>query len=247
MNTATEPRRVALIIGGSGGIGAEIATRLASDGLSVAIQYAGNATAAEDVATAVRAQGGQAITVQGDVADPQAMSRVFDEVEGAFGGIDVAVNAAGIMILAPIAELDLDAVDRMLRINIRGALVVSQLAANRLRSGGALINLSSTQTRAMYPNYGAYIASKAAVEGFTPVLARELRGRDVTVNAVAPGPVATPLFLEGKDDATIRRFAALSPLERLGEPADVATVVSFLAGGGRWINGQVVFVNGGLA
>jgi 3-oxoacyl-[acyl-carrier protein] reductase len=247
MKAESASSRVALIAGGSGGIGAEIALRLAADGMDIAVQFAGRAAAAQSVVDGAQAQGGHGIIVQGDIADERAMAHVADEVEAAFGGIDVIVNAAGIMLLGPIAEFDLAALDRMHRTNIRGAFVISQLAANRLRSGGALVNLSSTQTRAQYPGYGAYIASKAAVEGLTMVLARELRGRDITVNAVAPGPVATPLFLEGKDQATIDKFASLSPLERLGTPRDAADAVAFLAGPGRWVNGQVIFVNGGLA
>jgi 3-oxoacyl-[acyl-carrier protein] reductase len=246
MNSGT-PSRVAVVTGGSGGIGAEIADRLVADGFAVAVNYAGRAAAAETVVERLVAKGGRAIAVQGDVADENAMARVFDTVEAEFGGIDVVVNAAGIMILGPIATFDLDALDRMHRINIRGTVVVSQLAANRLRSGGALINVSTSQTRAQHPTYGPYVASKAAVEGLTLILARELRGRDITVNTVAPGPVATRLFLEGKDEATIENFRKLVPLERLGMPEDVGAAVSFLAGPGRWVNGQTIFVNGGLA
>lgn len=247
MNIETTHNRVALVTGGSGGIGAEVVKSLASDGFSVAVHYAGRAAAAEALVESISADGGRAMAVQGDVADENAMRTAFDAVEAEFGGIDVVVNTAGIMVLGPVASFDLDALDRMHRTNIRGTFVVSQLAANRLRSGGALINVSTSQTRAQHPNYGPYVASKAAVEGLTLILARELRGRDITVNAVAPGPVATPLFLEGKDEATIENFKKLVPLERLGVPDDVATVVSFLAGPARWVNGQVLFTNGGLA
>lgn len=151
------------------------------------------------------------------------------------------------MLLSPIATLDLDDLDRMHRTNIRGTFVVDQLAANRVRSGGAIVNFSTTVTRTQFPAYGAYVASKAAVEGITLILARELRGRDITVNAVAPGPTATPLFLDGKDEQTIATLAKAAPLERLGRPEDIAQTVAFLAGPGRWVNGQVVYANGGLA
>ncbi|MFH9954007.1 SDR family oxidoreductase [Streptomyces roseolus] len=188
-----------------------------------------------------------ALAVGGDIADETAMNALFDEVERVFGGIDVVVNTAGVMLLAPIAELDLDAFDRMHRTNVRGAFVVSQQAARRLRAGGALVHFSTTVTRTGFPAYGAYAASKAAVEALTPVLARELRGRDITVNTVAPGLTATPLFLDGKDEQTVDRLAKAAPLERLGQPEDIAETVAFLAGPARWINGQTLFANGGPA
>ncbi|MGW2551287.1 SDR family oxidoreductase [Streptomyces sp. NPDC001635] len=246
MSDTTSPR-VALVTGGSGGIGHAVVERLARDGFAVAVHYAGNKDKADDLVEAITADGGRAITVGGDVADEQDMAAAFDAVEAAFGGIDVLVNTAGMMRLGPLVELDLDLLDRMHRTNIRGTFVVDQLAARRLRSGGAIINFSTSVTRAQFPNYGAYVASKAAVEAITLILARELRGRDITVNAVAPGPTATPLFLDGKDEATIDHLAKAVPLERLGRPEDIAESVAFLAGPARWVNGQVLFTNGGLA
>jgi 3-oxoacyl-[acyl-carrier protein] reductase len=247
MTTEGTPGRVALITGGSGGIGSAVVRRLAADGVAVAVHYASGAASAEELAAQIRAEGGRAIAVGGDVADEVAMAEVFDRVEAEFGGLDVVVNTAGIMRLSPIATLDLDDLDLMHRTNIRGTFVVSQLAANRLRPGGALVNLSTTVTRTGFPTYGAYAASKAAVESLTLVLARELRGKDITVNAVAPGPTATRLFLDGKDQQTIDNLAKAAPLERLGTPEDIAESVAFLAGPARWVNGQVIFVNGGLA
>ena len=245
MNTTS--KRVALVTGGSGGIGAAVVDRLVRDGFAVAIHHAGNRETAVALAAKVRDAGGHAITVAGDVADEAAMTAAFDATEAEFGGLDVVVNTAGIMILGPIATLDLADLDRMHRTNIRGTFVVAQLAANRLRSGGALINISTSVTRTQLPTYGAYVASKAAVEGITLILARELRGRDITVNAIAPGPTATDLFLDGKDQETLDRFAQQPPLQRLGTPEDIAGVVSFLAGpDGRWVNGQVLRANGGL-
>ena len=239
--------RVALVTGASGGIGRVTAERLAADGMAVGVHYANNPTRADEVVAAITAAGGRAIAVSGDVADESAMTAAFDAVEHAFGGIDVVVNTAGVMILAPLIELNLDDLDRMLRTNIRGTFVVSQQAARRLRAGGAIVNFSTSVTRLSFLNYSGYVATKAAVEALTPVLARELRGRDITVNAVAPGPTATPLFLDGKDQATIDRLSQAAPLERLGAPEDMAETVSFLAGPARWINGQVIFTNGGIA
>lgn len=246
MNDITTPR-VALVTGGSGGIGKAVALKLVADGFAVAVHYAGNKAKADALVEQIAAAGGQAIAVGGDVADENAMSAAFDAVEAAFGGIDVVVNTAGIMILSPIATLDLEDLDRMHRTNIRGTFVVSQQAARRIRTGGAIVNFSTTVTRTSFPGYGAYVASKAAVEGITLILARELRGKDITVNAVAPGPTATALFLDGKDEATIASLSKAAPLERLGQPEDIAETVAFLAGPARWVNGQVIYSNGGLA
>jgi 3-oxoacyl-[acyl-carrier protein] reductase len=221
--------------------------KLVAEGMAVAVHYAGNQAKADAVVADITRTGGKAIAVGGDVADENAMAAAFDTVQAEFGGIDVVVNTAGIMILSPVATLNLADLDRMHRTNIRGTFVVSQLAANRLRAGGALINFSTTVTRTSFPTYGAYVASKAAVEAITLVLARELRGKDITVNAVAPGPTATPLFLDGKDEATIANLSKAAPLERLGQPEDIAETVAFLAGPARWVNGQVIFANGGLA
>ena len=239
--------RVALVTGGSGGIGRAVTERLAKDGIAVGVHYSGNKAKADETVAAIVAAGGRAIPVGGDVADEHAMAAAFDAVEEEFGGIDVVVNTAGIMVLSPIATLNLDDLDRVHRTNIRGTFVVSQQAARRVRAGGAIINFSTSVTRTKFPTYGAYVASKAAVEAMTLVLARELRGKDITVNAVAPGPTATPLFLDGKDEATVQNLANAAPLERLGTPDDIAESVAFLAGPARWINGQVLFANGGLA
>jgi 3-oxoacyl-[acyl-carrier protein] reductase len=239
--------RVAIVTGATGGIGRSVAERLAADGLDVVVHYAGNEGRAKEVVDTITGAGGAATAIRGDVADEADMSALFEQTEQLYGGVDVVVNTAGIMLLAPVAEFDLADFDRMHRTNVRGTFVVSQLAARTLRTGGALINFSTSVTRLQQPGYGAYAATKGAVEAMTLILARELRGRDVTVNAVAPGPTATPLFLEGKPQQVIDQIAGLAPMERLGTPADIAETVAFLAGPGRWINGQVVFSNGGIA
>lgn len=244
----TETARVALVTGGSGGIGGAVSRRLAEAGMVVVVHYAGRAEPAERIAGEIEAAGGSALALPGDVAEPAQMTELFDSVERRFGGIDVVVNTAGIMLLAPLAEMSLEDFDRMHRVNVRGTFIVSQLAARRLRPGGALINFSTSVTRLQQPEYAAYAATKGAVEAMTLILAREMRGRDVTVNAVAPGPTATPLFLNGKSEQLIGQIAKAAPLERLGAPEDIAESVAFLAGpGGRWVNGQVLYANGGIA
>jgi 3-oxoacyl-[acyl-carrier protein] reductase len=243
--TTSVPRRVAIVTGGTRGIGRATAERLAADGMAVVAVYAGNKEAAEETITGIIATGAQAVAVQADVADEHAVAAAFDVAEQEFGAVDVVVNAAGLMILAPLADFDLDALDRMHRTNIRGTFVVNQQAARRVRRGGAIINFSTTVKKLAFPTYAAYAASKGAVDAVSLILARELRGRDITVNAVAPGPTASDMFFEGKDQETIDRFAKANPIERLGTAADTAEVVSFLAGPARWINGQTVYVNGG--
>jgi 3-oxoacyl-[acyl-carrier protein] reductase len=243
---ASSPPRVAVVTGGTKGIGRAVAEALAAAGQTVVVNYAGDATAAGHTVAALQASGASALAVQADVADEVAVAAMFDTVEQAFGGVDVVVHSAGRMRLSSIAEIDLDELDSLHRTNIRGTVVVAQQAARRVRPGGAIITLSTSVLGLSTPTYGAYAASKGAVEALTLVLAQEMRGRDVTVNVVAPGPTATELFFTGKDQATIDRLAHQPPLQRLGTPADIAEVVAFLAGPGRWLHGQVLRVNGGL-
>lgn len=236
-----------IVTGASRGIGRAVAIRLAGDGFAVAVNYAGNATKAEEVVTEIKSHGGQAIAVKANVANGAEVKHLFKETIDIFGGINVVVNCAGIMPLSSIAEGDLELFDKVITTNLRGTFVVLGQAARTVSSGGRIIVFSSSVIAMAFPTYGPYIASKAGVEGLVRVLANELRGRNITVNAVAPGPVATELFLTGKSEAQIDQLRKLSPLERLGQPEDIANVVSFLAGhDGGWINGQILRANGGF-
>jgi 3-oxoacyl-[acyl-carrier protein] reductase len=239
--------KVALVTGASRGIGAAIAERLGRDGFTVIVNYAGSAAAAEELVRKIEEQGGRALAAQADVSDANAVRRMFDAAEAAFGGIDVLVNNAGIMTLGTIADADDAAFDRQVLVNLKGSFNTLREAARRLRAGGRIINFSSSVVGLLQPGYGVYAATKAGVEAITGVLAKELRGRTITVNAVAPGPTATDLFLNGKSPELIDRLAKLAPLERLGQPDDIAAAVAFLAGpDGAWINGQTLRANGGI-
>jgi 3-oxoacyl-[acyl-carrier protein] reductase len=238
----------AIVTGASGGIGRAVAKRLADDGFAVVVNYAGNAARADDVVAEITAAGGRALAVQADVASAPDVARLFTQAGDAFGKSEVVVHCAGIMPLRPIADGDLDMFDKVIATNLRGAFVVLAEAARQVPSGGRIIAFSTSVIAKAFPGYGAYIASKAGVEGLVHVLANELRGRNIAVNAVAPGPVATDLFLAGKTEAQIEQLSKVPPLERLGQPEDISGVVSFLAGpDGAWVNGQVLRANGGFA
>jgi 3-oxoacyl-[acyl-carrier protein] reductase len=239
--------RVAVVTGASGGIGSAVARRLAADGMQVVVHYAGSDERAQQVVDSITADGGRATAVRADVGDEDQVAALFDAAEERYGGVDVVVNTAGIMLLSPLAELSIEDFDRMHRTNVRGTFLVSREAARRLRRGGALVNFSSSLVKLALPSYTGYAATKGAVDAMTLILARELRGRDVTVNAVAPGPTATPLFLDGKEQSAVEHLAAMSPLERLGTPEDIAETVAFLAGPARWVNGQILYTNGGVS
>lgn len=239
--------KVAVVTGASRGIGAAVANRLADDGFAVIINYAGQRDAAEQIAAAITARGGQALAVQADVSQAAEVRALFDSTERAFGGVDVVVNNAGVMMLAPLADMDEATFDRVIATNLKGTFLVLGEAARRVRAGGRLINFSSSVIGLQLPTYAAYAASKAGVEALGVVLAKELRGRNITVNNVAPGPTATDLFLHGKPPELVERMSRQAPLERLGQPADIAAVVSFLAGpDGAWVNGQTLRANGGI-
>jgi 3-oxoacyl-[acyl-carrier protein] reductase len=244
---AQQNGKVAIVTGASRGIGSAIAERLASDGFAVVINYAGGADSANALVKKIENAGGRALAVQADVSDPAAVRAMFETTESKLGGIDVLVNNAGVMLLANVGDMDDATFDRQIAINLKGTFNTLREAVKRLRSGGRIINLSSSVVKLLQPTYAVYAATKAAVEALSSVLTKELRGRNITVNTVAPGPTATDLFLNGKPQAVVDHLANLAPLARLGTPEDIARVVSFFAGpDGAWVNGQVLRANGGI-
>jgi 3-oxoacyl-[acyl-carrier protein] reductase len=239
--------KVAIVTGASRGIGAAVARRLAGDGYTVIINYAGSVGPAEALAAEIENAGGKALTIQADVSDPKAVARMFESAEAAYGGIDVLVNNAGIMKLARLEDGDEALIDSQIAINLKGTINTLREAAKRLRDGGRIVNFSTSVIGLKLETYGIYAATKSAVETLTGILSKELRGRSITVNAVAPGPTATALFLDGKSPELIERMSKMNPLERLGTPEDIAAAVAFLVGpDGSWINGQVLRANGGM-
>jgi len=240
--------KIAIVTGASRGIGRVIAKRLAKDGFSVVVNYAGSESKAQEVVSEIVAEGGTAVALQADISKPEEVQNLFAATKKEYGQIDVVVNNAGIMALSPIAKGDLEVFDKTIQTNLRGTFLVFSQAAQHIAEGGRIIAFSSSVLLKSFPTYGAYIAAKAGVEGLVHVLANELAGRNITVNGVAPGPTGTELFLNGKSEEDIARLRNLSPLQRLGEPQDIANVVSFLAGpDGGWVNSQILKVNGGFA
>ncbi|QIX98503.1 SDR family oxidoreductase [Cedecea sp. FDAARGOS_727] len=244
----TTTNKTALVTGASRGIGRAIAERLAHDGFTVIVNYAGNKASADETVQSIQSHGGEAIAIQADVSSEADVSRLFAEAKAVNGRLDVVVHSAGVMPMVKITPAGLADFDKVINTNLRGAFMVLANAAESIADGGRIIALSTSVIAKSFPAYGPYIASKAGVEGLVHVLANELRGRNITVNAVAPGPTGTELFLNGKTPEQIQAIASLAPLGRIGEPAEIASVVATLAGpDGSWVNSQVIRVNGGFA
>ncbi|WP_028213597.1 SDR family oxidoreductase [Paraburkholderia mimosarum] len=247
MNATTNSNGVAIVTGASRGIGAAIAERLARDGYAVVVNYASRSAEAEALVAKIESAGGRAIAVRANIAKAHEVRQLFESTAEMLGQPTLLVNNAGIMKTQTIAESTDALYDETFDINVRGTLNTLREAATKLADGGRVINFSTSVLGMNLPGYGLYTASKAAVETITRVFARELRGRSICVNAVAPGPVATALFLDGKTEEQVQHYANMPPLQRLGQPEDIAGVVSFLAGpDGGWVNGQVLRANGGI-
>ncbi|TXR52028.1 SDR family oxidoreductase [Reinekea thalattae] len=245
--TTTTDQPVAIVTGASRGIGAQIAQRLAYDGYRVVINYQANAQAADALVAQIEKQGGKALAIQADISNPEQVDALFAQTKQSFGRIDALINNAGILQVTPMAETSIEQLNRAFAINTQGTFLTMQAAYKEMATGGRIINLSSTTLALNMPGYGLYNGTKAAVEAFTRIFAKEMRGKNITVNAVAPGPVSTELFLNGKSDEQIAQFSKMPPLERLGQPSDIANVISFLCSADAgWINGQIIRANGGI-
>ncbi|KAF5881689.1 SDR family oxidoreductase [Rhizobium sp. PEPV16] len=244
--TAPRAGRTAVVTGSSRGIGAATARRLARDGYAVMVNYLTNSDLADQVVADIKAAGGRAMARQADVADPAAVKALFDAHDEAYGGVDVVVNNAGIMNVGPFAQMTDDAFNRMIATNMTGSFNVLREAARRIRDGGRIVSLSSSIILQKPAYTGAYAATKAAQEIYSSVLAKELAGRNISVNAVSPGAVDTQLLRQHGEEA-LRGIPEATPLRRLGQPEDIANVIALLCSqDGAWIDGQNVFANGGL-
>ncbi len=240
-------KQVAIVTGAARGIGAAVAQRLAADGFAVVINYASSSAEADAMVETLESAGHTAIAVKADVSKADDVRQMFDVTEQKLGKVDVLVNNAGVMKVMPLAETSDAIFEQTFSINVQGTFNTLREAAMRMNNGGRIVNFSTSVVGTNLPGYAIYAGTKAAVETFTRIFAKEMRGRNITVNAVAPGPIATDLFLTGKSDELIQQFSKAAPLERLGQPEDIANAVSFLAGpDGGWVNGQILRANGGL-
>ncbi|KOS05742.1 3-ketoacyl-ACP reductase [Flavobacterium akiainvivens] len=240
--------KVALVTGSSKGIGAVTAIVLAENGAKVIVNYNGSKNAAEEVVEKIKAFGGEAIALKADVSKETEVENLFNEAIAAFGKLDILINNAGIMMTKPIAQTSTEDFDKMFNINVKGVFNTLRQAATKLHDNGSIVNLTSTVTRTLFPGYGTYCATKGAVEQFTRIFAKEMGIRGINVNAVAPGPTETELFLDGKSEQDVARLAASNAFGRLGQPEDIANfIVNMASDDSKWVSGQIIGANGAMA
>ena len=240
-------KKTAIVTGASKGIGKATAILLASNGINVVVNYVRDSEAADNTIQEIERSGGTAIAVQANVGKPSEITRLFDTAISEFGKIDILINNAGVILYKAIKDITEDDFDRLFSINVKGVFFAMKEAAAKLADNGKIINVSSTTTRVLFPTYGLYSASKAAVEQATKIFAKEMGGRGISVNAVLPGPTKTELFLTGKSEDDLKRLAAVAAFNRIAEPEDIAKVILFLVGDeAGWITAQAIGVNGGF-
>ncbi|MFI7243462.1 SDR family NAD(P)-dependent oxidoreductase [Streptomyces qinglanensis] len=239
--------KAALVTGGSRGIGAAVALRLAADGADVALTYEANAERAREVAARIEERGGRARAVRASLADADSVRAAADEAAEAFGRLDILVNNAGTGSQGELGSVPVEEVDRVLAANVRGAYLVAQAAASRMADGGRIVNIGScVSAHAHFPGMALYTMSKAAVTGLTKGLARELAPRGITVNQVSPGPIDTDMNPADGESAAAQAAATL--LGRYGTPEEIADPVAHLVGdGARYVTGALLAVDGGFA
>jgi 3-oxoacyl-[acyl-carrier protein] reductase len=240
--------KVAIVTGSSRGIGAQIAITLAEAGASVVVNYSSNQKPADKVVSEIKANGGSAIAIKADISSPEEVKLMFDSAISQFGKINILINNAGSILYKTIQDTTDDDFDKIFSVNVKGTFNTLREAASRLENDGRIINFSSSTTRLMLPTYGTYCATKGAVEQLTRVFSKEVGARNITVNSISPGPINTELFTAGKSEEVINRLASMSAFDRIGEPVDVARIVSFLVSEeASWVTGQNIGANGGFA
>ncbi|RZJ89664.1 MAG: SDR family oxidoreductase [Chryseobacterium sp.] len=240
--------KVAIVTGGSRGIGAAVAKKLAEDGAKVVVNYSGSQADAEEVVKNIISTGGTAVAVRADISISQDVTQLFDAAITHFGKVDILINNAGVMITKLLKDTTDEDFDNQFNINVKGTFLMLREAATKLTDNGSIINFSTSINRLMVPAYSTYAATKAAVEQLTRVFSKEIGPRGITINTVSPGPTNTELFIKGKPQQAIDGAKSLSPFNRLGEPEDIASAIAFLVSDdAKWISAQNIGINGAMA
>ncbi|MGK9269262.1 SDR family oxidoreductase [Bacillus inaquosorum] len=239
--------KTAIVTGASRGIGRAIAEQLADLGIKVAVNYSSSPEKAEEVVEGIKKKGGEAVAIQADLSRVAGVESLFAKTIKAFGKVDILINNAGVNIYQPIENVTEEDFDKQFNLNVKGTFFACQQAMKYMEEKGRIINFSTSVVGQMFPTYSVYAGTKGAVEQFTRQLAKELAVKQITINAVAPGPVNTELFTVGKTEQQIEGLKKTIALGRIGEPEDIANVIEFLVSEkSQWITGQTIRVNGGF-
>ncbi len=238
--------KVVIVTGSSKGIGKQIAILLAQNGAKVVVNHSNSEEQANNTVAAILKSGGTAFSVKADVSNKEEVTRMFDVAIARYGKVDVLINNAGTMISKELKDNTEEDFNKQFNVNVKGVFNTLQEASGKLADNGIIINVSSSTVKLMFPGYAIYSASKAAVEQMTRIFSKEI-GRGISVNAIAPGPTETELFLNGKSPEFIERLGAMNAYNRLAKPMDIAKIVMFLASDdSKWISGQVIGANGAM-